>query len=84
MMDVEGGEAEADITKDFAYNNNVAGAAKHIRMGKIETITIWTNADGLDFRLPPQGLWPSVPPAGADHHHRRRLSIHATGKGNPT
>ena len=35
MMDVEGGEAMSDdITKDFAYNNNVAGAAKHIRMGE--------------------------------------------------
>ena len=40
MMDIEGGPEEeyADndsaIKNDFAYNNNVAGAAKHIRMGK--------------------------------------------------
>ena len=41
MMDVEGQDHMADddhdepsIKNDFAYNNNVAGAAKHIRMGK--------------------------------------------------
>ena len=40
MMDIEGGESEDthDIKNDFAYNNNVAGAAKHIRMGEFHNI----------------------------------------------
>ncbi len=37
MADVENGQEDFDATdsikNDFAYNNNVAGAAKHIRMG---------------------------------------------------
>ena len=42
MMDIEGGHPEEDyrdtekegggIKNDFAYHNNVAGAAKHIRI----------------------------------------------------
>ena len=31
--DVDGGGGE-DIKNDFAYRNNVAGAQKHIRMGR--------------------------------------------------
>ena len=37
MMDIEGQDdgrdEESDLKNDFAYNNNVTGAAKHIRMG---------------------------------------------------
>lgn len=34
MMDVEAGEEDNEsIKNDFSYNNNVAGASKHIRMG---------------------------------------------------
>merc|ERR1719320_870897 len=38
MMDMEGEESdqggvEAGLEKDFSYNNNVAGASKHIRLG---------------------------------------------------
>jgi len=38
MMDMEGGEAdkggiETGLENDFNYNNNVAGASKHIRLG---------------------------------------------------
>jgi len=39
MMDIEGGEENTDskagLENDFAYNNNVAGASKHVRLGKI-------------------------------------------------
>eukprot|EP00095_Tigriopus_kingsejongensis_P002160 maker-scaffold248_size238799-snap-gene-1.34 protein:Tk02160 transcript:maker-scaffold248_size238799-snap-gene-1.34-mRNA-1 annotation:"transmembrane bax inhibitor motif-containing protein 4" len=42
MMDIEGqyeDDAEdSDIHKDFAYHNNVAGAAKHIRMGFLRKV----------------------------------------------
>ena len=38
MMDIEGGEENIDnkagLENDFAYNNNVAGASKHVRLGK--------------------------------------------------
>merc|ERR1711994_510680 len=37
MMDIEGGEENIDnkagLENDFAYNNNVAGASKHVRLG---------------------------------------------------
>merc|ERR1712228_43183 len=38
MMDVDDGEpekggVESGLEKDFSYNNNVAGASKHIRLG---------------------------------------------------
>ena len=43
MDDIEGEEVgqsktrgmEAGLDNDFAYNNNVAGASKHVRLGKI-------------------------------------------------
>ena len=40
MMDMEGEESdqggvEAGLEKDFSYNNNVAGASKHIRLGEL-------------------------------------------------
>ena len=42
MMDIEGQPEEEDnvsgIKNDFAYHNNVAGAAKHIRMGEYWTL----------------------------------------------
>ncbi len=45
MSDVEGQETtttddrlEAHMEKDFAYNNNVAGAARHIRMGFLRKV----------------------------------------------
>jgi len=39
MADVEGGEMDIDnIKNDFSYNNNVAGAAKHIRMGFLRKV----------------------------------------------
>ena len=42
MDDIEGEEVgqsktrgmEAGLDNDFAYNNNVAGASKHVRLGK--------------------------------------------------
>ena len=39
MMDVddeepEKGGVESGLEKDFSYNNNVAGASKHIRLGQ--------------------------------------------------
>ena len=43
MMDIEGQDdnggnknqgLEAGLKGDFAYNNNVAGASKHVRLGK--------------------------------------------------
>jgi len=35
MMDIEGGNVDnkAGLENDFAYNNNVAGASKHVRLG---------------------------------------------------
>jgi FtsH-binding integral membrane protein len=42
MMDVEGqedsGHEDSAIKNDFAYNNNVAGSAKHIRMGFLRKV----------------------------------------------
>ena len=43
MMDMEGGEptkggVETGLEKDFNYNNNVAGASKHIRLGEFNII----------------------------------------------
>lgn len=31
------GDTEGGLEKDFAYNNNVAGASKHIRLGQLYT-----------------------------------------------
>jgi hypothetical protein len=44
MMDIEGQNVDdrddhASIKDDFAYNNNVVGASKHIRMGKRIVLT---------------------------------------------
>ena len=44
MMDMEEEEEdnhksrglEAGLENDFAYNNNVAGASKHVRLGEID------------------------------------------------
>lgn len=41
MSDVEGGETQdrpSDLKNDFAYHNNVAGAAKQIRMGFLKKV----------------------------------------------
>ena len=39
MEDIEGQEMdESDIKNDFAYHNNVTGAAKHIRMGFLRKV----------------------------------------------
>ena len=40
MADVEGQDEslQAAMDKDFAYNNNVAGAARHIRMGFLRKV----------------------------------------------
>lgn len=38
LDDIEGGEGEDSIKNDFAYHNNVAGAAKHIRMAFLRKV----------------------------------------------
>ena len=40
MMDMDGeeenmGGVESGLEKDFSFNNNVAGASKHIRLGRL-------------------------------------------------
>ena len=57
MDDMEEGEGRKDmegggIDSDFSYNNNVAGASKHIRLGK----TMFTiQPDGLGIFFVSQG-----------------------------
>ena len=43
MSDIEGAETQdrpSDLKNDFAYHNNVAGAAKQIRMGFLKKVSI--------------------------------------------
>ena len=44
MADIEGAETEdrpSDLKNDFAYHNNVAGAAKQIRMGFLKKVNFY-------------------------------------------
>ena len=57
MDDMEEGEGRKDmegggIDSDFSYNNNVAGASKHIRLG---TTMFTIQPDGLGIFFVSQG-----------------------------
>ena len=44
MSDIEGAETQdrpSDLKNDFAYHNNVAGAAKQIRMGFLKKVNFY-------------------------------------------
>ena len=38
---------EAGLENDFAFNNNVAGASKHVRLGEAQIVTV-TSMAGID------------------------------------
>ena len=70
--DMEGG----GIDSDFNYNNNVAGASKHVRLGltciqgqqwKILNLLIQ-----LFGRIHEKGVWTTS--SSADYHHHNRFS----------
>ena len=87
MMDIEGGEENIDnkagLENDFAYNNNVAGASKHVRLGR--TITnITTNSCFTPYsvsRLHEEGLRPTLSSADDDDSDRRSVPLHPRREG---
>ena len=85
MMDIEGGEADVNnkegVENDFAYNNNVAGASKHVRLGRYPDLIYQAYNITSSCRLHEESLWPALSPA--DHHHpdRRSVPFHSRSEG---
>ena len=64
--DMEGG----GIDSDFSYNNNVAGASKHVRLGERKIYNVLIQ---LLCRVYEEGVWATC--SSADHHNHNRYSL---------